>query len=170
MFRKEYCPTMAGANDHPKSNPPELLKPTEQSWYTSRPGSLDQLDQVIAHTASKHSFRDRAGVLSLYLTSKRGRARRCVLSGLRVVEVDQDTRVVGTVRARDRHLLGVGSPTASGDSNLGTGDVKLRTADAARAVKGDVLGAEQVIAVLHARGDGDVDSLQACVISSTSVT
>lgn len=99
-----------------------------------------------------------------------------------VVDVDQNARVVRRVSARERHLVpGVPCAGAAGDCRrtlassdkafpteqyeepvgeshtrkLSARDVELSTAGAAGTVEGDVLGTQQVLAILQTLGDGD---------------
>lgn len=101
----------------------------------------------------------------LSLAQQRLRPWRGVVGGLWVVQVDQDAWVGGGVSAREGHLLGIGSPRASSNRDLRAREVELGATNAAGAVQGDVLRPEQIIAVLDAGGDGNVDGLQAYMSS-----
>lgn len=71
------------------------------------------------------------------------------------MEVDQDTGIIRPVRARERHL-GAGVPAAAAsDLYLAAAKVELGAANVAGVVKGDLLDAEEVVAV--GQGGGDVD-------------
>lgn len=101
----------------------------------------------------------------LTLALERRRTRRRVAGRLGIVNVDQQSRVVGRVGAREGDLLGLRSARTAGDGDLGTRQVQLRSADGARAVQGDVLRTKQVLAILDARRDWNVDSRGACLVS-----
>lgn len=76
----------------------------------------------------------------------------------RIVDVDQDARICGRVGAGEAdegaRLAGAG---AAGDGELGAGEVELGAADCAGAVQGDVLDAEEVVAVRERFRDRDAD-------------
>jgi len=96
--------------------------------------------------------------LSRSLASLRSGPRGRVARRHRVVDVDHDARVSRLVRARERHeFLRAVRAAAAGDRDLGAGDVELGTTSAACRVKTDVLGTQQVVAVLQTAGDGDRD-------------
>lgn len=97
-------------------------------------------------------------------------ARGCVARGHWVVDVDHDARISRLVRARERdEVLRAVSTAAAGNGNLGAGDVELGTASTACGVETDVLGTQQVVAVLQTAGDGDGNGAGVCVMSVKAV-
>lgn len=60
--------------------------------------------------------------------------------------------------------MGAGGAGAARDGDLRAGEIELGAADGARAVQGDVLGAEEVVAVLDARRDGDGHARGTCLV------
>jgi len=74
-----------------------------------------------------------------------------------VVQVELDAGVGGLVRAGERDQAGrPDGPGAARDADLRAREVELRAPDGGRAVQGDVLHAEEVLAVCDAGGDADV--------------
>ena len=82
-----------------------------------------------------------------------GIARRC-----RPVQLEENARVGGRVRTRERdEIARLQRPRAPGDGELSTSDVKLSTSHGGRAVQGDVLHTKQVVTIGDALGNGDAD-------------
>lgn len=91
------------------------------------------------------------------LACEGSRAGVCVVRGLGVVDVDQDTGVGGLVRARERNqVLGLGA-TATRHGKLSARQVELGTTAALGDVQGDLLVPHQVFASREARGNGHGD-------------
>lgn len=94
------------------------------------------------------------------------RTRRRVAGRHGVVDVDHDAGVGGLVGAGERDAVPrVPGAGAAADADLRARDVELRAAGAAGAVQRDVLGTQQVLAVLQAAGDGDWDGAGAFEVS-----
>lgn len=64
---------------------------------------------------------------------------------------------MGRVGAGEGQQAGAVGAGAAGDADLGAGEIELGTVDGAGAVQGDVLEADEVLAVGDAGWDGDVD-------------
>jgi len=109
-----------------------------------------------SHTVDFHSR-------PLHLALDNSRAGVDVAGRSGPVELEEDAGVGGLVGAGEAdELAGVESSRAAGDVDLSAGEVQLGAADAAGAVQGDVLDADQVLAVLDAAGDLDRDFRLAC--------
>lgn len=61
-------------------------------------------------------------------------------------DIDQNTRVLGRVRAREVNKVAASAVAGAGDVNLGTLHVELSSAKSARNVQGDQLNAHEVVA------------------------
>lgn len=104
----------------------------------------------------KSSNRDNA------LTRPDGWAGEGVAGGHGVVDVDEQTGVRGLVRAGQGDLGARVAVAATGDGDLTARDVELGAILASSAMQGNVLDAEEVVAVGQGLGDGDVDLAQTC--------
>lgn len=132
-----------------------MLQPRKniKHLYSTRPSSPN---------TTKRSF------ITRDLARQRIGSRGLVVGGNRVVDVDLDARVCGIVHARNRHQLWARASRAARDGHLGTAEVELGTADRLGRVEGNVLRAEEVLAVFDAAGDGEGDSLGAYVFDCVS--
>lgn len=70
-----------------------------------------------------------------------------------LVDVDEDTSIVGAVGARELDGRGRGGAAAAGDGDLVAAHVELSTALATCAVQGQRLGADEVVARRERLGD-----------------
>lgn len=94
-----------------------------------------------------------------YLASSNRRPGVNITSRNRPIKLEQDTgvgRLVGTGE-RDQLAAGVERAGASGHVDLRARNVQLRAADAAGAVQGNVLDAQEVLAWGEAGGEADGD-------------
>lgn len=88
------------------------------------------------------------------LTSLRIRPRRPIALRNRIIDINQDARVGGRVRTRERHqALGAVRAAAARDGDLRARDVELGAAGRPSRVQADMFGAEEVVTVLEAFGD-----------------
>lgn len=83
-------------------------------------------------------------------------SRGFVVLGNGVIDVHDETRVVGAICARERHQVRLVRACAAADTELGARDVQLSAADATSAVKSNVFDAEEVLAICEAPGNLDV--------------
>lgn len=79
------------------------------------------------------------------------------------VDVDEETRLVPNVHARDCNLRAGGSGTAASDGDLCAGDVELGTAESRRAVDGNVLHTDQVVPRRKGPGNREGELARGCV-------
>lgn len=71
------------------------------------------------------------------------------------VNVDEETRFVSGVHARDCNLRARRSRSATSDSDLSARDVELGTTNSRRAVNRDMFHSDQVITIRERLGDGE---------------
>lgn len=78
------------------------------------------------------------------------------------VDIDEQTRLVSSVHARDCNLRAGRSGTTAGNSDLRAGDVELGTAESRRAVDGNMFHADQVVSRRKGLGDGEGELARSC--------
>jgi hypothetical protein len=108
-------------------------------------------------TGTKRHKESNTPIILTPLTLPDSGTRGLVVCGNGVVDVNEDTRVgslVGAGEADERRRAAAATVV---DLDLGAGDVELGAAGAARAVEGDVLRTEQVLARGQGLGEGDGD-------------
>jgi hypothetical protein len=100
--------------------------------------------------------------LFLRLATPDGRSWQGIAGRNWVVDVDQDTRVVGGVAAGEGDGRAGVATTTTVDLELGTGDVELGAVDRAGRVQTDLLNAEQIFSSREGGGELDGQGVAAC--------